>query len=139
MKLSITAYKLRLLNEDQTYPNAGLVEMNVGGEWRLFCGMRDDSDELADILCRNMNFTGGFAMPRGEIGTTNHTKVWVPYIHCSETSIVKKTIFECQMVLNTENILHDRHDFRSNRYKNEYMACLNKPNSYAAAVQCLKL
>lgn len=128
-------YELRLVNG--IHPDSGMVEMKVGGEWGIFCGIRNFDDDVADVLCRSMNFTGGFAHDRGMLGPTNRSKVWVPYISCTEGAEIKQSILDCHLILNTENILTDRLDHRNNRYQNEYMACLSKPNSYASAVQCL--
>ncbi|XP_045169127.2 neurotrypsin-like [Mercenaria mercenaria] len=128
-------YELRLVNG--IMPDSGMVEMKVGGEWGTLCAIRNFDDDVADILCRSMNFTGGLALDRGMLGEVRTSKVWLPYISCSEGAEIKQSIFECSIILNTENILVDRIDHRNNRYINEYMACLSKPNSYVPAVHCL--
>ncbi|XP_052246624.1 uncharacterized protein LOC127855235 [Dreissena polymorpha] len=124
---------MRLINGHA--PHQGLVEMEVGGEWRIFCAYRNFDDDAADIVCRSMNYTGGLMIERGQFGHTNHTAVWVPYISCDDYDD-KMNIFECDLILHTQNILTDRHEFWNNRYNNEFYSCLNKPNSMAAAVQC---
>ncbi|XP_053374719.1 neurotrypsin-like [Mercenaria mercenaria] len=128
-------YELRLVNG--IMPDSGMVEMKVGGEWGTLCAIRNFDDDVADILCRSMNFTGGLALDRGMLGEVRTSKVWLPYISCSEGAEIKQSIFECSLILNTENILVDRIDHRNNRYNNEYRACLSKPNSYASTVHCL--
>ena len=131
----ISAYHLRLVNG--VHPDSGIVEIQVGGEWGTFCAVRHFNDDLADILCRNMNYTGGVTLPRGELGEVTMSRVWVPYISCEGGPAVKQSILECQLILHTENIPNDLVDFRNNRYNNEYMSCADKP-SFAAAVQCFK-
>lgn len=128
-------YEMRLTNG--IMPDSGLVEMKVGGEWGVVCAIRNFDDEVADILCRSMNFTGGFALQRGVMGSSKMSKVWVPYVSCLEGPDIKRSILDCSLILNTENIIMDRVDHRNNRYANEYMACLDKTNAYSAAVQCL--
>ncbi|XP_060581617.1 scavenger receptor cysteine-rich type 1 protein M160-like [Ruditapes philippinarum] len=128
-------YELRLVNGIN--PDSGMVEMKVGEEWGTLCAIRNFDDDVADILCRSMNFTGGLAIDRGMLGEARLAKVWLPYISCTDGADIKHSILECSLILNTEDILVDLMDHRNNRYKNEYMACLSKPNSYASAVQCL--
>ena len=133
----VSAYELRLVNTRD--PDSGLVEMKLGGVWGVVCAIRTFDDELADILCRNMNYTGGITMKRGRLGSINHTTVWAPYIYCDVGEPVKQSIFDCHLILHTENILKDKIDLRNNIYLHEYKQCIDRPNSYAAAVQCLQL
>lgn len=128
-------YEMRLVNG--MMPDTGMVEMKVGGEWGIVCALRNFDDEVADILCRSMNFTGGFALERGLLGVSSQSKVWVPYVSCPDDREIKHSILDCSLILNPENIIIDHIEHRNNRYANEYMACLDKPNSFAAAVQCL--
>ncbi|KAL4222595.1 hypothetical protein ACF0H5_018636 [Mactra antiquata] len=132
-------YELRLVGG--VYPHSGMVEMKVGGVWGIFCAIKTHDDEVADILCRSMNYTGGFTSFRGMLGESPSPKVWVPYISCQEhveNLELLHSVFECDLVLNVENIAYDYIDNRGNADRNEYTACTNKPNSYAATVQCLK-
>lgn len=130
-----SAYQLRLVNG--VNPDSGLVEIKIGDEWGTFCAIRQFNDDVADILCRNMNYTGGVTLLRGELGEVNLPTVWVPYISCLDGARVKHSILECSMILHTDNIPRDLIDYRNNRYNNEYMAC-NDKQSYAAAIQCFK-
>ncbi|WAQ93911.1 C163B-like protein [Mya arenaria] len=128
-------YSLRLVNG--LYQDSGMIEMEVGGVWGILCAARFFNDDVADILCRTMNFTGGLALDSKMIDHTNHTKVWVPYVSC-HGGVEAKSLFDCEMTLHTENILTDLYDSMANLKNDIYLACLNKPVSHAATVQCFK-
>lgn len=128
-------YEMRLVKG--MMPNTGMVEMKVGGEWGIVCAFESSNDAVADVLCRSMNFTGGFALEPRLLGGSPRSKVWVPYVSCPKDGKIRNSILDCFLILNPEDIIIDYIEHRNNRYKNIFMDCLHKTNSSAAAVQCL--
>ena len=133
--LFISAYKFRFFNS--LVPDSGQIQMYVDGQWGTFCAIQNFDNRVADLVCREMNYTRGIAIERGTGGPATKTPIWVPWISCDH-HVKPKSLFECEVVLHTENIPFDYFTHWSNRYRNMYYACIDTNVPYAPAVHCFR-
>lgn len=111
--------------------------MFVDGQWGTFCAIQSFDDTIADLICRAMNYASGVALRRGKGGPASRVPIWVPWISCHNHE-APKSLFDCDLVLHTQNIPYDYYTPWNNRYRNMYYACIDKNAPFAPAVHCFR-
>lgn len=109
--------------------------MYVDKKWGTFCAIQNFDGTIANLVCREMNYTGGIPLRRGTGGPVRRTQVWMPWISCYNQPS-PKSLFDCELVLHAENIPFDYYTHWNNRYRNMYYACIDQNSPYAPAVHC---
>lgn len=135
MILFFLGYKLRLANGSN--PLSGRPEISLDGVWGTICGYSSFGNVDAEIICREMNYTGGRKMKSGSFGR-GKGKVHITRMNCKSnvTSIMQCPIKFSDMVRKKSPARRRiRRAYR--RYysrRSPYNSCLNHDSD--AAIQC---
>lgn len=126
----------RLANS--TTPDSGRIEIGIDGTWGTICGHAFHEHEVADVLCRQMNYKGGRVLDMGYFGP-GEGKIYMTRINCKGD---EPSIMQCQVIFEpdgfqqgTGNAPRYREQWRhSASYNYRYSSCWS--HSDDAAIQC---
>ena len=109
---------------------SGRVEMSIDGEWGTVCGTAKFNNKAANVLCRQLNYTGGRALDNGYFGEGTG-KIMIPYVRCvgNETSLLK-----CGIKIEPRDAIFQDRGQLNFALRSTYYTC--RTHKQDAAVQC---
>ena len=123
-------YKFRLANG--TDYRSGRVEMSIDGQWGTVCGISFFNNAAAQVLCRQLNFTGGRKLAMGTFGP-GKGKIYINNLRCKGK---EKSVMECPMTIEKDGRRSGGPEGLpySRLYRYRYYSCWSHNDD--AAVQC---